>query len=58
MNKHIVGVSNISAGWLTLNIWDFREDRIRGMRVSYLTNFFDDLLMSCKFLLSNITRYI
>ena len=52
MNKIIVEFENISAGWLQIDIYDYRSEEIRRMRVSYLQSFFRDLYMACKFLLS------
>lgn len=54
MNKIIIEFENISAGWLQIDIYDYRSEEIRKMRVSYLQSFFKDLYMICKFLLSDI----
>lgn len=57
MNKciGIIGFSDIIAGWMNMKVYDYRTDEIRKTRVSYIQDFFDDLLMMCKFLLSPIT---
>lgn len=55
MDKIITDFSDICAGWMNMNVYDYRTKEIRKTRVSYLLNFFDDLLMMCKFLLSPIT---
>ena len=55
MNKNILDFTNIKAGWMNMLVYDYRCDEIRKMRISYLQPFFDDLLMACKFLLSDIT---
>ena len=55
MDKNIVNFHNIVAGWMDMEIYDHRTDESRFMRISYLQNFFNDLLMACKFLLSDIT---
>lgn len=57
MNKciGIIGFSDIIAGWMNMEVYDYRTDEIRKTRVSYIQDFFDDLLMMCKFLLSPIT---
>ena len=55
MEKNIVAFKNIVAGWLDMEIYDYRSNETRLMRISYLQPFFNDLLMACKFLLSDIT---
>ena len=55
MNKIIVDFSDIKAGWMNMSVYDYRSNEIRKMRISYLQPFFDDLLMACKFLLSDLT---
>ncbi|MGN1327084.1 MAG: hypothetical protein ACI4VQ_03295 [Clostridia bacterium] len=55
MNKNIIDFTDIKAGWMNMLIYDYRTDEIRKMRISYLQPLFDDLLMACKFLLSDIT---
>lgn len=55
MNKNIVAFSDIKAGWMNMHVYDYINKETRKMRISYLQNFFDDLLMACKFLLSDIT---
>ena len=55
MNKNILDFTNIKAGWMNMLVYDYRCDETRKMRISYLQPFFDDLLMACKFLLSDIT---
>lgn len=55
MNNIITGFSDIKAGWMKMHIYDYRTEEEREMRISYLQPFFDDLLMACKFLLSDIT---
>lgn len=55
MDKNIVDFSGFVAGWMSMHIWDYRTQEIRTTRVSYIQDFFDDLLMMCKFLLSTIT---
>lgn len=55
MDKIITDFSDIMAGWMNMNIYDYRTEEIRKTRVSYIQDFFDDLLMMCRFLLSPIT---
>lgn len=55
MDKNIVDFSDIIAGWMNMNIWDYRTEEVRKTRISYVQDFFDDLLMMCKYLLSPIT---
>lgn len=55
MEKIITDFSDIIAGWMNMNIYDYRTGEVRKTRVSYIQDFFDDLLMMCKFLLSPIT---
>ena len=55
MNKIITDFTDIKAGWMNMSVYDYRSNETRQMRISYLQNFFDDLLMACKFLLSDIT---
>lgn len=55
MDRNIVGFYNISAGWMDMGIYDYKCNTIRKMRISYIQPFFNDLLMACKFLLSDIT---
>lgn len=55
MDKIITDFSDIIAGWMNMNIYDYRTEEVRKTRVSYIQDFFDDLLMMCKFLLSPIT---
>lgn len=55
MDKIITDFSGIMAGWMNMHIWDYRTDEERKTRISYIQNFFDDLLMMCKFLLFPIT---
>ncbi len=55
MNKNIVGFHNIVAGWMDMEIYDYKCNSIRKMRISYIQPFFNDLLMACRFLLSDIT---
>lgn len=55
MDKIITDFSDIIAGWMNMNIYDYRTGEVRKTRVSYIQDFFDDLLMMCKFLLSPIT---
>ena len=58
MDKIITDFSDIMAGWMNMNIYDYRTEEIRKTRVSYIQDFFDDLLMMCRFLLSPITGKI
>lgn len=55
MEKIITDFSDIIAGWMNMNIYDYRTEEVRKTRVSYIQDFFDDLLMMCRFLLSPIT---
>lgn len=55
MQPNIVDFTDIMAGWLNVEIYDPRYEQIRKMRVSYVQPFFEDMLMACKFLLSDIT---
>lgn len=55
MDKIITDFSDIMAGWMNMNIYDYRTEEVRKTRVSYIQDFFDDLLMMCRFLLSPIT---
>lgn len=55
MDKIITDFSDIIAGWMNMNIYDYRTEEVRKTRVSYIQDFFDDLLMMCRFLLSPIT---
>lgn len=55
MDKNIVAFSDIEAGWMNMHVYDYMTKEIRKMRISYLQDFFDDLLMSCKFLLGDLT---
>ena len=55
MNKPIVDFSGFIGGWMNMHIWDYRTEEERETRVSYIQNFFDDLLMMCEYLLSPIT---
>lgn len=55
MDKIIMEFSNIVAGWMNMHIFDYRTEENRQLRISYLQPFFDDLLMLCKFLISDIT---
>lgn len=55
MNKIITDFTGIKAGWMNMSVYDYRTDETRQMRISYLQDFFDDLLMACKYLLSDIT---
>lgn len=55
MEKIITDFSDIIAGWMNMNIYDYRTEKVRKTRVSYIQDFFDDLLMMCRFLLSPIT---
>lgn len=55
MDKVIVDFSDIKAGWMNMNIYDYHSNKIRQMRISYIQDFFNNLLMSCKFLLSDLT---
>ena len=55
MNKIITDFTDIKAGWMNMSVYDYRTDETRQMRISYLQDFFDDLLMACKYLLSDIT---
>jgi hypothetical protein len=55
MNKIILDFTDIGAGWMYMHIYDYINEEIRKMRISYVQPFFDDLLMACKFLLSDIT---
>lgn len=55
MDKIITDFSEIIAGWMNMNIYDYRTEEIRKTRVSYIQDFFDDLLMMCKYLLSSIS---
>lgn len=55
MYKPITDFSGFIGGWMNMHIWDYRIEKERKTRVSYIQNFFDDLLMMCKYLLSPIT---
>lgn len=55
MENIITDFSDICAGWMNMNIYDYRTKETRKTRISYIQDFFDDLLMMCKFLLSPIT---
>mgnify|MGYP001087542275 CR=1 FL=1 len=58
MSKTIIDFVKIEAGWMNMQIYDNMAMSIREMRISYLQNFFDDLLGACKFLLGkNIGVY-
>lgn len=54
MDRNILDFKDIKAGWMNMYVYDYINDDIRKMRISYLQPFFDDLLMACKFLLSDI----
>lgn len=55
MDKNIVDFSGFVAGWMNMHVWDYRSEEERKTRVSYIQDFFDDLLMMCKYLLAPIT---
>ena len=55
MDKIITDFSGFVGGWMNMHIWDYRTEEERETRVSYIQDFFDDLLMMCKYLLSPIT---
>lgn len=59
MKKIITDFTDIIAGWMNINIYDYTTESIRKTRVSYLQNFFDDLVMLGRFVLSPITgKYV
>ena len=51
---NIVNFTDISGGWMNIEIYDYKTNSIKKMRTSYIQNIFDDLLNACKFLLSDI----
>lgn len=55
MYKPIMNFSGFVGGWMNMHIWDYRTEEERKTRISYIQDFFDDLLMMCKYLLSPIT---
>lgn len=55
MDNNIIDFKDIKAGWMNMYVYDYTDETIRKMRISYIQPFFDDLLMACKFLLSDIT---
>ena len=55
MYKPITNFSGFVGGWMNMHIWDYRTEEERKTRISYIQDFFDDLLMMCKYLLSPIT---
>lgn len=58
MNKTIIDFVKIEAGWMNMQVYDNMANCVREMRISYLQDFFDDLLEACKFLLGkNIGVY-
>lgn len=54
MQEIIINFSDIAAGWMEMTIWDNEQEIYRQMRISYLQDFFDDLLQMCKFIQSDI----
>ena len=55
MDKIIIDFSDFYGGWMNMIVYDYRSNETRKMRISYIQDFFDDLLMLCRFLLSDIT---
>lgn len=55
MYKPITNFSGFIGGWMNMHVWDYRTEEERKTRISYIQDFFDDLLMMCKYLLSPIT---
>lgn len=55
MEKVITDFSDFIGGWMKMYLWDYRTNEERPIRVSYIQDFFDDLLMMCRYLTSSIT---